>query len=60
MSIVPLHSNVAAFLKDAPKKMVINGERVNSLSGESIVFDNFIEFINNGCCLVNPPALWQE
>jgi len=35
MSIVPLHSNVAAFLNDAPKKMVINGERVNSLSGET-------------------------
>jgi acyl-CoA reductase-like NAD-dependent aldehyde dehydrogenase len=35
MSIVPLHPNVAAFLHDAPKKMIINGERVNSLSGET-------------------------
>jgi len=35
MSIEPIHRDVAAYLKDVPKKMIINGEQANALSGQT-------------------------
>ena len=35
MSIEPLHSDVVAFLEDSPKKMIINGQQVGALSGQT-------------------------
>jgi acyl-CoA reductase-like NAD-dependent aldehyde dehydrogenase len=35
MGIEPLHPDVAAFLKESPTKMIINGEKVNALSGRT-------------------------
>lgn len=35
MGIEPLHPDVAAFLKDSSKKMIVNGEKVNALSGRT-------------------------
>jgi acyl-CoA reductase-like NAD-dependent aldehyde dehydrogenase len=35
MSLEPVHPAVTAFLKDSPLKMLVGGEKVNSLSGQT-------------------------